>query len=75
MTKKALEKLNEKQMNYCKTLSSIIDRARVNVLKDEYERNTGKLRGFLECLCQMELISGGELKSLYLWFFSENRSK
>ena len=28
MTREALKKLNEKQMNYCKTLSALIDRAR-----------------------------------------------
>ena len=27
MTREALKKLNEKQMNYCKTLSALIDRA------------------------------------------------
>lgn len=29
MTREALKKLNEKQMNYCKTLSALIDRAEV----------------------------------------------
>lgn len=74
MTQKALAKLNEKQMTYCKTLSFIINRARGSALKDEYERNCGKLRGFLECLCQMDVITGIELKTLYLWFFSDNRN-
>lgn len=75
MTKKALEKLNEKQMTYCKTISALIARARANGLKEEFERNSGKLRGFLECLCQMEVITGEEVKTLYLWFFSDNRNK
>lgn len=30
MTREALKKLNEKQMNYCKTLSALIDRAKIN---------------------------------------------
>ena len=75
MIKKALEKLNDKQLNYCKALSYIINRAKENRLKEEYERQSGKLRGFLECLCQMEVITGNELKSLYLWFFEADRSK
>lgn len=75
MTKKALEKLNEKQMTYCKTISALIARAKEKDLTEEYERNMGKLRGFLECLCQLEIITGGELKALYLWFFSDNRNK
>ena len=45
MTREALKKLNEKQMNYCKTLSALIDRAKIKGLKEENERNRGKLRG------------------------------
>ena len=73
MTSKALGKLNDKQMEYCKTMSSIIDRAKTNGLKEEFEKNSGKLRGFLECLCQMGVIEGVELKALYLWFMSKKR--
>lgn len=71
--KKSLEKLNEKQLDYSKTLSALIERARKNALKEEFERNCGKLRGYLECLCQMDVITGQDLKSLYLWFFEANR--
>lgn len=74
MVKEALNKLNEKQLNALNTYSALIERARRNRLKEEFERNSGKLRGFLECLCQMEVITGGELKSLYLWFFEKDRS-
>jgi hypothetical protein len=74
MTREALKKLNEKQANALNTYSALIERARVNGLKEEFERNSGKLRGFLECLCQMEVITGAELKSLYLWFFEKDRS-
>lgn len=74
MTKQALAKLNEKQLNYLKTMSVLIDRARENNLKAEFERNTGKLRGYLECMCQNEIISRIKLKALYLWFFKKDRS-
>ena len=74
MIKEALNKLNEKQTNALNTYSALIERARKNALKEEFERNSGKLRGFLECLCQMEVITGAELKSLYLWFFEKDRS-
>lgn len=73
MTREALNKLNEKQMEYCVTLSVIIDRAKTNGLKEEFEKNSGKLRGFLECLCQMGIIKGIEVKALYLWFMTKNR--
>ena len=74
-TKNALNKLNEKQLNALETYSALIDRAKVNGLKEENERNRGKLRGFLECLCQMNVITGTELKFLYLWFIEKDRSK
>lgn len=75
MTREALNKLNEKQMNYCKTMSAIIkiDRQSWNHL--QYERDCGKLRGFLECLMQMNVINVNEMKALYLWFSTEDRNK
>lgn len=73
MTKQALNKLNEAQTNSLKTYSALINRARENHLSEEYERNCGKLRGFLECLCQSAVISGSEVKVLYLWFFEKDR--
>ena len=74
MIREALNKLNEKQLKALNTYSALIERARKNRLKEEFEMNRGKLRGFLECLCQMEVITGTELKSLYLWFFEKDRS-
>ena len=74
MTREALSKLNEKQMKYCVTLSVVINIDRKRNAKEQYERNCGKLRGFLECLTQMNVINANELKSLYLWFFAEDRS-
>lgn len=74
MTREALNKLNEKQLNSLTTYSALIGRARVGGLKEEFERASGKLRGFLECLCQMGVITGNELKALYLWFFEKDRS-
>lgn len=74
MTKKALKKLSEEQIEYLKTASVLLDQARKNNLKEEFERNAGKLRGFLECMCQMKIISDIEVKALYLWFFEKNRA-
>ncbi len=74
MTREALNKLNEKQMQYCITMSVIIDRDRKAGAKAQYEKDSGKLRGFLECLMQMEIIKPHEMKALYLWFFTENRN-
>ena len=73
MTREALNKLNEKQMEYCVTLSVLIERARDNGLEEEFDRNCGKLRGFLECLCQIEAIKGFEVRALYAWFAEKSR--
>lgn len=74
MLKQALEKLNAAQTNYCKTLSALIARDKEGALKAELEHKRGKLRGYLECLYDMGLITKTEMQSLYLWFFSEDRN-
>lgn len=75
MTRKALEKLTPRQAAYCRTLSALIHRARLNGLQAEWENKRGKLRGFLECMVQLELLTVNEMRSLYLFFISEDRSK
>lgn len=75
MTKQALEKLNEKQMNYCTTLSVLISESRKRGLQYPFEKSSGKLRGYLECLEDMGVIKNCEMRALYLWFFSDDRSK
>ncbi len=74
MTREAIAKLNEKQARYCETMSAVIAIDRKNGAKEKYEKDTGKLRGYLECLCGMEIITANELKALYLWFFTEDRT-
>lgn len=71
MTQEALSKLNEKQLHYCKVLSELISREKSKGFSADNEH--GKLRGYLQCLADMGVISDFEMKSLYLWFFSENR--
>lgn len=75
MIRKALNKLNEKQMNYCKTMSVVIAIDRKNWNHFQYERDCGKLRGFLDCLMQMNVINVNEMKALYFWFSTEDRNK
>ena len=73
MIKRALEKLNENQIRYCKMMSYIINSARDKNARFEYERYTGKLRGYLECLMELNYISGFEIRGLYSWFLEKNR--
>lgn len=69
-TNQAYEKLNTAQKDYLKTEAAIIKRAMKNGLIEENERHRGKLRGFLECLLQMDIISGTDLRALYLYFIT-----
>lgn len=73
-TRDALNKLNEKQMKYCKLLSSLIEKSRNKGAKEQFERDAGMLRGFLVCLEQLGIITMNDLRCLYLWFFAEDRS-
>ena len=69
-TNQAYAKLNEQQKTYIKTISALIKRATENGLVEENERCRGKLRGYLECLFQMEIISKTDLQALYLYFIT-----
>lgn len=74
MTREAINKLNVKQQAYCETMSALIARFRERELKEEFERKSGKLRGYLEGLCHCEVITNTEVSVLYSWYFSKDRS-
>ena len=73
MIKKSLNKLSENQLHTLSVYSNWIDRARVNKNVKEFEWNAGRLRGYLECLYQLEVITIVELESIDLWFSEQNR--
>ena len=50
MTRKALEKLNDKQKIYCETLSWLISRVSKNGNNEDNIKYRAKLRGYLEAL-------------------------
>ncbi len=64
----AYEKLNTTQKEYLKLQSSIIKAAMQEGQKEENERHRGKLRGYLECLRDMRIITPSDLQALYLYF-------
>ena len=68
MTRKALEKLTEKQKHYCETLSLLIDRFSNKGNGEDATRYCAKLKGYLEALGDLEIISAGEKRCLYLWY-------
>lgn len=72
MVREALNKLNEKQLHYCETLSCLISREKSK--GRSAEREHGKLRGYLDCLADMGVVTVYESGSLYLWFFEKDRS-
>lgn len=75
MTREALAKLNKKQIQYCTTLSVLISRDRERGVQCLVDKESGKLRGYLECLEDMKVLTNSEMKALYLWFFSEKRKE
>lgn len=73
MTKKSLNKLSGNQLHTLSVYSNLIDRAKANKNVKEFEWNAGRLRGYLECLYQLDVITNGEFESIYLWFLEQNR--
>lgn len=70
MMESTLKKLNERQLSYCRIVSGTLVKATEKGLKDLREHEAGKLRGYLECMEDMGIISKLELKQLYVYFFT-----
>lgn len=75
MTRKALEKLNDKQIHYCETLSSLIARFSKNGNNDDNIKHLAKLRGYLEALEDLEILTVEEKRCLYLYYTGKNMKK
>lgn len=73
--KKVLEKLNDKQLNYCITLSTVMSIDKMRAEKKKCLEYSAKLRGFLDCLLQMGSINVSEMKLIHSYFISEGRRK
>lgn len=70
----AYNKLNGSQRDYLVMMSELIENARENGLEAETENRRGKVRGYLTALEQMHIITNSDLKALYLYFVTANRS-
>lgn len=64
----AFKKLNITHQEYVKMLSEYIKGARQRGAVDEFEQKKGKLRGYLECLANMQVITPSDMRVLYLYF-------
>ena len=73
MTKEALNKLNEQQKHYCTVLSTLISRDRAKGAQSLVDKERGELRGYLECMKDMGMITEYEMRALYTWFSTEDR--
>lgn len=64
-----LKKLNGKQLSYCKVANGVISEAieKENVLLQTEE--AGRLRGYLDCMGDMGILTEVEVKQLYVYFF------
>lgn len=74
MIKEALSKLNKKQMDYCIMMSIVIAHDVEAGSQFQSDKDHGRLRGYLECLEDMGVITGYEMRGLYLWFCEKNRT-
>lgn len=72
-TKEALSKLNDKQIKTLKTLSAVLNdsKAKGNAFYTEEYKN--KIRGYLECLVDAEVISRFDQRFLFAWFYDDHR--
>ena len=73
ITEDALKKLNKKQLSYCKVASAVISDATEKGLEDLRIKEAGHLRGYLECMRDLDILSETEVKQLYAYFFLINR--
>lgn len=74
-TSESIEKLNCKARDYCELLSSLIESHRSLGRCEYLAKDSGKLRGYLQALEDVGIISSVEKKQLYLWYFEKNRRK
>ena len=75
ITEDALKKLNKKQLSYCKISSGVITSIIEKGMKNAWENEAGRLKGYLECMRDMDILSEVEVRLLYEYFFVEDRSK
>lgn len=75
MTRKALEKLSDKQVHYCETLSSLIARFSKNGNNEDNIKYRAELRGYLEALEDLDILTVGEKRCLYLYYVGKNMEK
>lgn len=70
----ALAKLDDRMRQWCTAQSVLIDCYRNSCLFS-YENHCGKLRGYLECLCQCDVIAPKDIRTLYIYFSIEDRKQ
>lgn len=74
VVEQALHKLTEKHVEECLIISAIIAIKKAENSIDEVTYNNGKLRGYLHCLFQLEIIDWIDEKALYEWFSNQDRN-
>lgn len=70
MTEKALRKLPEECKNTLKTISELVKRMKIEGNMPVATEYSKKLRGYLECLQDIKIISQNELRCLYQYYVS-----
>lgn len=72
-TREALSKLNDKHTNTLKTYSAVLsdNKAKGNTFYTDECKN--KIRGYLDCLVDAEIITRFEQRCLFAWFNDDYR--
>jgi hypothetical protein len=68
MTKKAIEKLPEQCRHYCEVKKSLIKRSIEGGRERQRVEDAKKLRGYVECLRDMGILTETEMRAVYMYY-------
>lgn len=68
LTKEAIKKLPDKCRSYCETISVLISRAILDGRDRDRMEYSKKLRGYVECLHDLGVLSQYEMRAVYMYY-------
>ena len=71
-TRTALDKLPEKCRETLETHGELITKARLSGLHNDHIERRKKVRGYLECLEDLGILSATDMRCLYIYYTSRN---
>ena len=68
MTKKAIEKLPVQCRGYCERMKCLIKQSIENGNAQQRTEDSRKLRGYVECLKDMGILTTIEMRAVYMYY-------